>query len=54
LFSISPDTVISAASFDRINAQLEAWGYTVHKVPFAETAKMEGLLRCSTLPLLRD
>lgn len=53
LFSISPNTVISAASFHRINAQLEAWGYTVHKVPFAETAKMEGLLRCSTLPLLR-
>ena len=27
--------------------------YPVEKVPYAEISKMEGLLRCSTLPLER-
>ena len=29
------------------------FGLTVETVPYAQTAKMEGLLRCSTLPLRR-
>lgn len=52
-FSISPSVVISDASFTRLNAQLEQWGITVEKVKYREVAKMEGLLRCSTMPLRR-
>jgi len=29
-------------------------GFKVEEVPYAEIAKQEGLLRCSTLPLIRD
>ena len=29
-------------------------GFTVEKVPYSEIAKQEGLLRCSTLPLIRE
>lgn len=53
LFSIAPDTVVSGMGFDRVNAQLRAWGYRVLELPYSETAKMEGLLRCTTLPLRR-
>lgn len=52
-FSISPKVVISDSSFTRLNDQFEKWGITVEKVQYRETAKMEGLLRCSTMPLRR-
>ncbi len=55
-FSISPSVVVSGeneSEFGWINEQLENKGLTVEKVPYSETAKMEGLLRCSTLPLRR-
>ena len=54
LFSISPTTIISGKGFTAVNAQLRDWGYTVIETPFNETGKLEGLLRCSTLPLLRE
>ncbi len=53
LISINPHTLISGAGFDRVNHQLRTWGYEVIEVPFRETAKMGGLLRCTTLPLRR-
>lgn len=53
VFSISPEIVVSEKGFTRLNAQLRAWGFTVEEVTYSETAKMEGLLRCSTLPLIR-
>lgn len=53
LFSLAPDTVVSGMGFDRVNAQLRQWGYRVLELPYGETAKMEGLLRCTTLPLRR-
>jgi N-dimethylarginine dimethylaminohydrolase len=53
LFSISPSVVVSEERFHRVNAQLTAWGYTVLTVPYRETAKMGGLLRCTTLPVRR-
>jgi len=37
-----------------VNAQLRAWGYNVLEIPFNETAKLEGLLRCVTLPIVRN
>ena len=54
LFTISPDTIISGKGFDRVNAQLRAWGYNVLEIPFNETSKLEGLLRCVTLPVVRN
>ena len=52
-FSISPEVVISDSSFTRLNDQLRAWGITVEEVKYREVAKMEGLLRCTTMPLRR-
>lgn len=54
LFSIAPDTVISSIDFDSVNEQLTNWGYRVLTTPMYETSKMEGLLRCVTLPLIRE
>ena len=52
-FSISPIVVISDSSFTRLNEQLREWGITVEEVKYREVAKMEGLLRCTTMPLRR-
>ncbi len=54
VFSISPTVVVSEKGFTRLNKQLRNWGFTVEEIPYAEIAKMEGLLRCSTLPLKRE
>lgn len=55
VFSISPDVVVSERNFTRLNTHLEkVWGMTVEKVPYYEISKMGGLLRCSTLPLIRE
>lgn len=54
IFSISENVVISEKGFSRLNGWLREEGFTVEEVPYAEIAKQEGLLRCSTLPLLRD
>lgn len=54
IFSISEDVVISEKNFTRLNTWLREQGITVEEVPYAEIAKQEGLLRCSTLPLIRD
>lgn len=55
IFSISPDIVVSEQNFTRLNDHLETvWGLTVEKVPYREISKMGGLLRCSTLPLIRE
>ena len=53
VFSVAPNTVISAKGFDRTNTQMKRWGYEVIEIDFHETSKMGGLLRCSTLPLRR-
>ena len=54
IFSISEDIVISERNFTRLNTWLRSHGFTVEEVPYAEIAKQEGLLRCSTMPLIRD
>ena len=53
LFSISPEVIVSEKGFTRLNDELRRRGFTVEEIPYAEIAKMEGLLRCSTLPLRR-
>jgi len=55
IFSISPEVVVSEQNFHRLNNHLQdEWGLTVEKVPYYEISKMGGLLRCSTLPLIRE
>jgi N-dimethylarginine dimethylaminohydrolase len=54
IFSIAPDVVVSEKNFTRLNTWLRENGFTVEEIPYAEIAKQEGLLRCSTLPLIRD
>ena len=54
VFSISPEVVVSEKNFTRLNNWLREAGFTVEEIPYAEIAKQEGLLRCSTLPLVRD
>ncbi|MGA1225680.1 MAG: dimethylarginine dimethylaminohydrolase family protein [Tamlana sp.] len=54
VFSISEDVIISEKNFTRLNIWLREQGFTVEEVPYAEIGKQEGLLRCTTLPLIRD
>ena len=54
IFSISESVIISEKNFTRLNTWLRNHGFTVEEVPYAEIAKQEGLLRCSTLPLIRE
>ncbi len=54
VFSIDENVVVSEKNFTRLNNWFRANGFTVEEIPYAEIAKQEGLLRCSTLPLIRD
>ncbi|WP_392346044.1 dimethylarginine dimethylaminohydrolase family protein [uncultured Polaribacter sp.] len=54
IFSISEDVIISEKNFTRLNTWLRSNGFTVEEVAYAEIAKQEGLLRCSTMPLIRE
>jgi len=54
VFSIAPNVVVSERNFTRLNNWLRKNGFIVEEIPYAEIAKQEGLLRCSTLPLIRD
>jgi N-dimethylarginine dimethylaminohydrolase len=54
VFSIAPNVVVSERNFTRLNNWLRSSGFIVEEIPYAEIAKQEGLLRCSTLPLIRD
>jgi N-dimethylarginine dimethylaminohydrolase len=54
IFSIDTDVVVSEKNFTRLNNWLRGNGFVVEEIPYAEIAKQEGLLRCSTLPLIRE
>lgn len=54
VFSIAPNVVVSEKNFTRLNTWLRENNFIVEEVPYAEIAKQEGLLRCSTLPLIRE
>ncbi len=53
IFSIDENIVVSEKNFTRLNDWLRKNGFVVEEIPYAEIAKQEGLLRCSTLPLVR-
>ena len=54
IFSISEEVIISEQNFTRLNTWLREQGFTVEEVHYSEVAKQEGLLRCTTMPLIRD
>ncbi len=54
IFSISEEVVISDSSFIRLNTWLRKKGFIVEEVPYREISKQGGLLRCTTMPLIRD
>lgn len=54
VFSIDTNVVVSERKFKRLNTWLRENGFVVEEIPYAEIAKQEGLLRCSTLPLIRS
>ena len=54
VFSISEKVIVSEQNFTRLNTWLRQQGFIVEEVPYAEIAKQEGLLRCSTMPLIRN
>lgn len=54
VFSIDRNIVVTERSFTRLNRWLRDKGFTVEEIPYAEIGKQEGLLRCSTLPLVRE
>jgi len=53
IFSISENVIVSERSFLRLNKILRNRGFTVEEISYSEISKMEGLLRCSTMPLIR-
>ena len=53
IFSITPEVIISEKNFTRLNTWLRSEGFIVEEVSYSEIAKQEGLLRCSTMPLIR-
>ena len=55
IFSISPEVVVSDTAFTRMNRHLQdVWNIKVEEIPYREISKMGGLLRCSTMPLVRE
>ena len=52
-FSISPKVVVIEENFTRLKELLTKKGFMVESIPYVEISKMEGLMRCSTLPLER-
>ena len=54
VFSISEKVIVSEKGFIRLNNELRNRGFIVEEIPFSEIAKMEGLLRCSIMPLIRE
>ncbi|EAR02089.1 dimethylarginine dimethylaminohydrolase family protein [Maribacter sp. HTCC2170] len=54
VFSIAPNVVVSERNFTRLNTWLREQGFVVEEIPYSEISKQGGLLRCSTMPLIRE
>lgn len=53
VFSIDTNVVVTERNFTRLNNWLRSHDFIVEEIPYAQISKQEGLLRCSTLPLIR-
>ncbi|QTV05419.1 dimethylarginine dimethylaminohydrolase family protein [Faecalibacter bovis] len=55
VFSISENVVVSEKNFTRLNDHLQnIWNISVEPINYRNVSKMGGLLRCSTMPLIRE
>lgn len=54
VLSISPEALISRDVATRVNADLRGAGIEVIEIPFDQTPKSGGSVRCASLPLVRD
>ena len=54
IFSISPEKLVVEEGFKDLKPLLKSRGYQLFEIPYSETSKLSGLLRCSTLPLRRE
>jgi len=54
VFSIAPNVVVSERNFTRLNVWLREQGFIVEEISYGEISKQGGLLRCSTMPLVRE
>ena len=54
VFSIAPNVIVSECKFTRLNIWLREQNFIVEEISYREIAKQEGLLRCSTMPLIRE
>ena len=52
--SIDTNIVVSEKSFTRLNSWLRGFDIVVEEINYKEISKQGGLLRCSTLPLIRE
>ena len=53
-FSIDTNIVVSEKSFTSLNSWLRSFDIVVEEINYKEISKQGGLLRCSTLPLIRE
>ena len=53
-FSIDTNIVVSEKSFIKLNSWLRDFDILVEEINYKEISKQGGLLRCSTLPLIRE
>jgi len=53
-FSIAKNIVVSEKSFTKVNNWLRNFNIIVEEINYKEISKQGGLLRCSTLPLIRE
>jgi len=53
-FSINHNVVVSEKSFTKLNNWLRGFDIIVEEINYKEISKQGGLLRCSTLPLIRE
>ena len=54
IFDMNLEVIVSDKRFKKMNTWLEKNGFLVEKISYQNVSKMSGLLRCSTLPLLRE
>lgn len=54
IISISPEKIVIEKGFRKLKADLIKRNYKVFEVDYSETSKLNGLLRCSILPLRRS
>ncbi len=55
VFSIAENVVVSEKNFTRLNEHLvNEWNMIVEPINYRNISKMGGLLRCSTMPLVRE